>query len=96
MKKLFDHFLAGFFLLAYTVSACQPQPLSTQESTASPTVSASVTDQAPEIPEHRIGIRQVNGEAEFFEKETGEIFIPRGANYVYVPVGNRFSNLTLS
>lgn len=96
MKKSFDHYLAGIFLLFYTISACQPQPVLTQESTPSPTVSHVTTDQAPLKPEHLIGIRQVDHAAEFFDKETGEAFNPRGANYVYVPVGNRYSNLTLS
>ncbi|MFQ5676812.1 MAG: discoidin domain-containing protein, partial [bacterium] len=33
-------------------------------------------------PKHRIGIRTVNGEAEFFDKNSGHKFVPRGANFV--------------
>ena len=31
---------------------------------------------------HRIGIRLVEGEAEFYDRQTGEKFVPRGYNYV--------------
>ena len=31
---------------------------------------------------HRIGVRVVNGEGEFFDRLTGEKFVPRGNNYV--------------
>jgi hypothetical protein len=33
-------------------------------------------------PEHRIGVRAVDGEGEFYDRRTGEKFIPRGFNYV--------------
>ncbi|MDX1378724.1 MAG: hypothetical protein R3307_07740, partial [Anaerolineales bacterium] len=45
--------------------------------------------------EHVIGIHLVNGVGEFYNKKTGEKFIPRGVNYVFVPAGNGYSNLTL-
>jgi hypothetical protein len=45
--------------------------------------------------DHRIGIRQVNGVGEFYDKLTDKTFVPRGANYVFVPFGNSYTNLTL-
>ncbi len=38
-----------------------------------------VTPEPP--PEHRIGIRVVAGVGEFYDKDTGETFVPRGLNY---------------
>jgi hypothetical protein len=34
------------------------------------------------LPAHRIGIRPGNGSGEFYDRTTGETFIPRGANYI--------------
>jgi hypothetical protein len=41
---------------------------------------------APEAVQHRIGVRYIDGIGEFFDRETEEIFIPRGVNY------NRWTN----
>ena len=46
--------------------------------------------------EHRIGVRQVDGVGEFYDLQTGETFVMRGANYVFVPHEGRFNNLLLS
>lgn len=40
------------------------------------------TDDAVFSPEHRIGVRVVDGVGEFYNRDTGEKFIPRGNNYV--------------
>jgi hypothetical protein len=43
---------------------------------------------APAIPptrqpaEHVIGVRMVDGDAEFYNRQTGEKFVPRGSNYI--------------
>jgi hypothetical protein len=47
---------------------------------AGPPVQESAGPPASAPPEHRIGVRTNNGEAEFFDRETGEKFVPRGAN----------------
>lgn len=36
---------------------------------------------APLPPEHRIGVRVVNGVGEFYDRVTGQKFVPRGNNY---------------
>lgn len=71
----------------FTPTAASPtvtQPPSvTQPPTAPPTVlpTATVTPtQKP--PEHRIAIHTVNGIAEFYNRLSGEKFIPRGNNYI--------------
>lgn len=33
---------------------------------------------------HAVGVRNSGGQAEFFKKETGETFIPKGVNYFYI------------
>jgi hypothetical protein len=50
-----------------------------QASTVSPATPAPVS-LAP-IGEHRIGIRSGEGPAQFYDKDTGARFVPRGANY---------------
>jgi hypothetical protein len=35
-------------------------------------------------PEHRIGVRVTDGEAGFYDRVTGEAFVPRGANYFWI------------
>ena len=45
--------------------------------------------------QHLVAIRQANGTGEFYDKQTDKKFIPRGANYVYVPVGDAHSILLL-
>jgi hypothetical protein len=45
--------------------------------------------------EHRIGVRQVNGVGEFYDKQSNETFTPRGANYVFVPQGSSHTTLLL-
>jgi len=77
------------FCLIFTLSACnlpgntEPSIPSVSPSTASKT---ETTTQSPGRPvgamAHRIGIRQVDGTGEFFDRETGEKFFPRGNNYV--------------
>lgn len=45
-------------------------------STATPTPTST-----PAPAEHRIGMRVVNGDGEFYERASGEKFVPRGATY---------------
>ena len=45
-----------------------------------PTARSTGTPPSPSAPaEHRIGVRVVNGAAEFYDRLTGEKFVPRGA-----------------
>jgi len=71
-------------LLTSTVSCNLPLPGGASNPLA-PTLpqspnSTSVSKQPP--PEHRIGVRVVNGVGEFYDRVAGEKFVPRGANYV--------------
>lgn len=82
----------GFLVLALFLAACN-LPLDNRgdaqsESTAIPqspteTGSISVANTNTPVPvKHHIGIRVVNGVGEFYNRMTGEKFIPRGMNYV--------------
>jgi hypothetical protein len=59
-----------------------------------PATQAATGTPAPRA-EHRIDIRQVNGVGEFYDRQTEEIFIPRGVNYVFVPQGNIYTTQLL-
>jgi hypothetical protein len=59
------------------VDAVEP-PAST---TSPPTVAPPPTEVPP--PEHIIGIRLVDGVGEFYDRRTGERFVPRGTNYLH-------------
>jgi hypothetical protein len=96
--------LAVWFLVLFILTSCNLQPSRTETSPTPPNDPASSTDipavvSATSTPqkqaEHRIGIRQVNGVGEFHDRQTDEKFIPRGVNYVFVPQGNSYTNLTL-
>ena len=78
--------IVSFLLLMSTVSCNLPLSSNRLPSTPppptkpEPPISTSTPKQPP--PEHRIGIRVVNGAGEFYDQVTGEKFVPRGANYV--------------
>lgn len=75
--------------------ACSPaQQPQTQASTASagtepPTQhpadsTPTITEEPYTPPEHPIAIRTIDGQAEFFNRGTGQTFIPRGTNYIKI------------
>jgi hypothetical protein len=57
-------------------------PTPTPEATSTPL--PSITPTPPQVPEHHIGVRMVNGLGEFYDKENGAKFVPRGMNYARV------------
>jgi hypothetical protein len=48
---------------------------------------ATRTSSAAAAPEHRIGVRAVDGEGELFDRLTGEQFVPRGMNLIRLAAG---------
>jgi F5/8 type C domain-containing protein len=89
-------------LISFVLTSCNslpPQKLSTpaaNKASVTQTPIVQPTTNAPQLQAgHRIDIRQVNGVGEFYDKQTNEKFIPRGANYVFVPIGNSHTNLLL-
>lgn len=95
------HFASGFLaLLLLALTSCNV-PASPAEPPAAPSATPAAEQTAVPQPtedvsqaEHRIGIRQVEGVGEFYNKQTNEEFIPRGVNYVFVPQ-NGNTNLLL-
>ena len=89
-------------LLPLLLAACNaPTPTILPTLAAPDSVPAAVTSAPTRIPnwtmpDHRIGIRSVNGIGELFERGSGEPFVVRGANYAFVPVaGGRYELLLL-
>ena len=79
-------------LIALLAVACEvPNPSASPVPARTPgaTAAGTATTASPTAPvageyEHRIGIRTVDGRAEFFDRTTGERFVPRGANYLHL------------
>ena len=63
--------------LALTEAPASSMPALVASLTPSPT-------SQPESVTHRIGVRVEDGEGEFYDRLTGETFVPRGFNYVRV------------
>ena len=81
-----------WLLIVLLLSSCQPtapqvEATSTIIPTSEPTLVSPENTALPQI-EHRIGVRHVNGVGEFFDRLTDQTFIPRGVNYVFVPLGS--------
>ncbi len=55
-------------------------PTATPRPSAIPLPSTATLTPAP--PQHRIGVRVVDGNGEFFDRNTGNKFVPRGSNYI--------------
>ena len=62
-----------------------PQPTSGPSPISpAPTLEASPTSTPISVPQHRIGIRVEDGVGEFYDRLTGDRFVPRGFNYVHI------------
>lgn len=86
--------LASVALASCNLPASQTDAPPTANSTS--VVAAQPAANTPQLQaEHRIGVRQVNGVGEFYDKQTNEKFIPRGANYVFISRASGFTNLIL-
>src|SRR5512142_1203204 len=84
-RNLRGSFSNAILLLAL-LSACGPAtstPTLPPPPTSLPTATSTATiEPTPVPPEHRIGVRLVDGKGEFFDRQTGEKFSPRGNNYI--------------
>ncbi len=82
MHSLFQKMVVVLLLVCAACNlpstASPPQPAANVP--AAPTAPAPVPAAGPALPEHRIGVRTTNGEPEFFDRQTGARFVPRGAN----------------
>jgi hypothetical protein len=86
-KKSLRMQLAAAALSLLSVAACDrapeatPSPAPTAAPTAEPVEPTSTPALEPP-PVHRIGVRVVEGVGEFYDRRTGERFVPRGNNYI--------------
>ncbi len=93
MKTAVVFVLTGLLFL----SACLPGMMETpgpteapptpQVPTPTPTLAPSSTPEPFAPVTHPVGIRNVDGAAEFFWRESGETFTPRGTNYIHIVRG---------
>ncbi len=65
---------------ALTNTPGSPLPSASPSVTTAPQSLATMTPSAP--VEHHIAVRVVNGSGEFYDRQTGDKFVPRGMNYV--------------
>jgi hypothetical protein len=63
---------AGAYYISLPTAKPTPSPTPVPTSTPQPTARAT----------HRIGVRVKDGVGEFYDRETGEKFVPRGNNYI--------------
>ena len=82
-----------------TPTAPQPTATAAQSSSGQPSPSGGLTTPGQATPtgtlvppqgqaEHVVAIRTVGERSEFYDRLTGQGFVPRGTNYVYVPQAN--------
>lgn len=80
--------LAGILFLV-ACSSLAPAPVAgappTVRQTIAPPSPVALPTSRPLTP-HRIGIRVVNGVGEFYDRETGQAFTPRGNNYIRLAI----------
>jgi hypothetical protein len=88
--------LAVLMAVLIPVSACCPPSVPTAEVTDTLGITLLSTTMSPATelptemvpptlaPVHPIQVRQVDGKAEFYDRRTGERFVPRGGNYFYI------------
>jgi len=101
MKLTFLILLVTVFLFSACASLPFPSPPPTDlPNTASSThlvpsgtLPAAPEETKPQQREHLVGIRQTSGSGEFYRLDSGEEFVPRGVNYVFVPDQGSYSNL---
>jgi len=92
MRPVWIYLIAGMLLTS--ACAAPAQELATNPPTISPApptlppvptpANTFTVSPTPLPPEHRIGVRVVNDAGEFYDRLTGETFIPRGYNYARV------------
>jgi hypothetical protein len=81
--------IISLLTLAAVLAACTPggaAPPTPDQSTSAPS--------AQPQPEHRIAVRLVDGVGEFYDRLTGERFVPRGSNYIRLANQQGFSGET--
>ena len=74
------HIIVSLAILATTQGCNLPDTIEVSISEPTPTVAPTMTN-APALIEHRIGIRSESSGMEFYDRNTGKRFVPRGSNY---------------
>jgi len=75
--------LAGLLAACSVETPAPGSPAASEPGPASVSPGASVSASEPPAPvAHRIGVRVVDGDGEFYDRLTGERFVPRGGNLI--------------
>jgi preprotein translocase subunit Sec61beta len=87
--SLITRALAGAMAVISLLACSAPNTI---EPTGSPKGTAASTAEATPTPssqqaEHAVGVRTIGGVGEFYDRLSNQVFVPRGVNYVYIPVG---------
>ncbi len=101
--------IISFLLIMLLGTGCST-PTTTPEPTSLPSPTAPTATPSPTIepppptavpspttvlpPKHRIGVHVVDGIGEFFDRATGEKFVPRGNNYIRLSAQTGFAGET--
>jgi hypothetical protein len=108
-KMRHSKLIIGLSVMAFILAGCgapaskpttpftttPPPTTATQPPAATATVVPVATVTPPALlPEHRIAIRTVDGVGEFYDRVSGEKFIPRGNNYIRLASQRGFSSET--
>jgi len=84
--RILGLFMISVFILVWILATrkepSETAPLATATPVPQLPSNLDATVDISQAGEHLIGIRVVDGEGEFFNRSTGEKFIPRGMNYV--------------
>lgn len=72
----------GASLLLAGCAVATPTASSKPDTSSSASATTVGTHQPPAQIEHRIGVRVADGAGEFYDRQTGERFVPRGANLI--------------
>jgi len=85
-RRLWQSIIELTLIISFVVGCGAPVTTENAASTATPvpptpTPAITIEPTSPP-PEHRIGVRVVDGVGEFYDRVTGDKFIPRGNNYI--------------
>jgi Cellulase (glycosyl hydrolase family 5) len=74
----------GIVCIAATLACSAPSLQASSPITPTPSQVVTPTPSASPPPEHRIAVRETNGVGEFYDRTSGQTFVPRGYNYLHL------------
>lgn len=87
MNRITTPLLAFFLCIILILTSCDLSTAEIAPTATSKNTSINIPTSSPPPytpPDHRIGIRVINGVGEFYDRNTDEKFVPRGMNYIHI------------